>query len=595
MSENLKRLRMPCIYLLCVLVLSGCRESAPSAPEVARREAIQASSLTLATITKPAFLVTVSDEDVAALVGEAIAEAQVTSEAGEADAVPQTNSKSSFTVGDATVILGDQGISFDASVQGVLAEPKATVAGQVQGLVTVVVDGTNIVLTPKFESIILEEVRPKNFNLMRLPSAIRNLLYGSFLKGLNVGIATFIEQINAQIEPIREPIDDHIRPLGIPGEQAEKIKFKIGEREQEIVAPVLAATSVLIEPQGLHVMGQLLREDERLPEVDSEGTEEFSTFRDDYFAKATAAFGADLAPFDRTGLSLSEAFLKAYLSVLPGVTSEDRRREAVRASSTALAMMNAPTFLVTISESDIQALAGEAIKAATQDEDGPLQIGEPKITLGEQGISFSAVAKGKMRDSEIALSGHIDGSVVVAVEGTEIVLRPALESVALDRVEGVDLTNLPLQSPDSLLASLVVASNVILNSGIAQINAQIEPIREKIKISPLGTPGHPGEKIKFTVDDQKREIPAPVLAATSLLIEPRGLHVMGQLIKEGAELPQVASGATDDFAMFRDDYFAKATVAFGEDLAPFDRTQFNVSREFLKDYLKIVIGSHFRG
>jgi hypothetical protein len=561
------------IGLFSLLILSGCRDSAPTPTEAAQRDAVIASSRALSQITQPSLLVTISDEDAAALVQKALADAQA-------------SSKLDLSVRDAKISLANQSITFDAAVQGALPQPKARLSGQLKGVVVVTVDGTDILLTPRFESIVLEEVKPGGFDLMRLPSFVRNFLYGDLMKGVNAGIRTFITQINAQIKPIRTPID--IRPLGTLSRPGEKIKLKIGDRELEIAAPVLAATSLLIEPRGLHVMGQLLRDGELLPEAASGGTEEFVAFRDGFFAKATTAFGEGLAPFDRTGLSVSEAFLKDYLSVLPAANSVDRRREAVRASSSALTAMTAPTFLVTISEPDVQALVAKAINAAKPDEGRPLQVGEPKITLGEQGISFSAEARGKLQSFDATLSGHLDGSVALTVEGTDIVLRPALDSVVLDAVEGVKLTDLPLQSPDALLEDLVALSNVILNSGMEQINSQIEPIRQPIEISPLGTPGHPGETIKFKVGDREQEIAAPVLAATSLLVEPHGLHVMGQLVKEGAELPQAASPATEDFAAFRDDYFAAATAAFGKELAPFDRTQFSVSRSFLKDYLSVL-------
>ena len=507
------------VVLICLILVIGLPKEDVSSVQAL---SVSTSSDNLNRIADPTFLLTISNFDTNALLSQGLNKAK------ENDKLPLEVTEPKFE-------FVEQGLGIQAHLTGKLPKHEVTVSGNAKGVVVVSIEGTNVVLRPVLQQVILKEINGKTISW--IPRVLIRFLKRTVFSGINTAINASIKQINAQIDPIVQPINIH--PLGTEKEPEKPIKFSLGDRKLEIPAPILSSTALLIDDNGVQVMGQLLKPGLTSPKSNVQPTGNFERYQKQFHEAAIKAFDRSPDSFGKSGISLSDTFFLDYFSLLPSTSIEDNQRSSVALASKALSRIAVPTFLSTISSQDVVNLVDKHLDGILSDADLPIVFeAKPEISLLNQGVAVTAPISHALDKYKATISGEIIGSVNVSIDGTNIVLAPGFESIVIEKIDGIDLSALPLDTPDDLLSNLIVAINVILHAGIAQINAQIGTIPQAIDIQPLGTLDQPGTPVSFSIGETEYKVPTPILASSAILIGTQGIHVMGQLIKQGDLIPE---------------------------------------------------------
>jgi hypothetical protein len=272
-----------------------------------------------------------------------------------------------LAVKDPTINVGEQGISINAHVGGSVTPLNLALEGEIDGFASVSVNGTTVVITPVIKTVTIMKL--SGVPLDWLPPNVTNVI----LSGLSGIVRQFIGQINAQIEPIKQTLP--IQPLGTPQSPGRRIEFALGDTAITLPPLLLSSAAVLIDTNGLHLLGQIIQQGTPMPPTGAGGMD-FPAYRTAFYTKAAQIVGEGSDAYERSGLSLSDAFLRNYLSVLPATSADDLRKDSIRRNSLALSAIPAPVFVATIAKADLEQFLREGIDQALVGDEKSINISD---------------------------------------------------------------------------------------------------------------------------------------------------------------------------------------------------------------------------
>ncbi|NEO05778.1 hypothetical protein [Moorena sp. SIO3I8] len=481
-------------------------------------ESIKISSKSLSKITDPSFLVTLDQNEVEVYLQKELQRLQA-------------ENKFSFTLENKpTIIFDNQSINIDTIINGSIKDKNVSFKGHLQGLISLYIRETDVILSPAFESIEMEIINVSK--LILNPSKIA--------ESINLLLKQYIDNINGQIEPIKYKIP--IKPLGTPDQPGESINIQIGsgDDEKELALPpvILTATAILVDRFGLHIMGQLDTEVVSSPEGDRVVNEDFNVYSDSFYEKGIIAFKEERESLQKTGIKISGSFLNRLLyPVIPKVSYEQRRLQAIKQSIEEFNELKGPDFSVFLSQDKIREELDKEINIRVQDlnQKGLAKVGKVNIVLGNQEILAEAPVSGIVSQINLGFQGIVKAASAFSTQSTEenlgVLISPSIQEFVIN-----EITYQPEDITSVFIPTLPSTLNAVLSEITNNFNSLIEPIVLSTEQPKIGDKNGEIDFAKATEDLEGLEFSNPKFKfsklysdANSILISESGIFLQADL------------------------------------------------------------------
>lgn len=504
-----------------------------------RMRAVDVSLVTANAISDPAFGVSTGKDQSVGLLLQAIKEK-----------IPYWKEQKIVTLKDPKVTLGKQEIALSVDFEKTFESPGVAIKARALGTVAVDIEGdekthlASVMLRPAFKTIEILEAT-MNDGQVGFP----------LVPVLNKLISAVLERINGTLPPLSLNI-------AIP----KPTPISVSKKQITFDPLILGRCVTLIDSDGVHAVGELrspISEEAgstavTLP-VHSEVTEElfesqYSKLRDRFWVlRATNMDAPPPSDRKRPSVSVSKTFLANYLNKnFPPKSFLAIRLEAVDAALAKANAMDSPTFGARFRSDFVKSLINSALETARKKNKELSVITQTDIEFGKQEVRLSTVLEKKFEKPDVKIKGRFTGLVYPSVEGNNLMLTPALRDVELEEATissgevGIELTS----SLNKLIADLRQNINGALEAlPIDLVGKPIDPVDATQVLQPpknVDCTKEEDRKKEFRCgckDLSANQVPIPEfnLGRAAVLVDPAGIHLVGELFSE--KVPASAGGS----------------------------------------------------
>ncbi len=216
----------------------------------------------------------------------------------------------------------------------------------------------------------------------------------------------------------------------------------------------------------------------------------------------------------------------------PPVSAEERQLEQAQRSAHALGQIS-PNIIVNFPSSLLSERANQALIDAVNaivEENPSISISNPSLRFGKQGPIVEADLTYQIRDPiATKIEGSLRGYAGIAIEGTDLVIAPALKSFRVSSLE--------VEAAQWNLREAADVVNGVIAELIDNINGSIQPTRIALPLAPLGTPDARAVPVNISIGNQTLSFVPPMLKGGALLIEPERVAVLAEVTLDDEEPP----------------------------------------------------------